>query len=168
MLFAKKKKRTFVLGIDGVPYSFLQDNFAKGKMPINIIEDHIGPIMRLYWKMTEWLYKPLLGFKKPYFQNIAKELKKRGLTIPLLVSGGVRRYSDAENILDEGAADLIGMGCPLFKEPSLPNKWMKSEKVESTCISCNKCTFEVGVNGNPLKCHYSMQLMILWAKQIIY
>jgi len=27
------KIRTFVLGIDGLPYSFLQDTFSKGEMP---------------------------------------------------------------------------------------------------------------------------------------
>lgn len=29
----KRKKRTFVLGIDGTPYSLLEKNFAQGKMP---------------------------------------------------------------------------------------------------------------------------------------
>ncbi|MDP1853782.1 MAG: alkaline phosphatase family protein [Candidatus Omnitrophota bacterium] len=33
MLFGKNKKRTFVLGIDGFPYSFLQDRFIQENMP---------------------------------------------------------------------------------------------------------------------------------------
>jgi 2,4-dienoyl-CoA reductase-like NADH-dependent reductase (Old Yellow Enzyme family) len=127
--------------------------FAKGKMPVSIIDNHIGPFMRFYWKTTEWIFKPFSGFKKPYFQTAARQLKKHGLTIPLLLAGGVRRYDEAAAFLDEETADLIGMARPLLREPNLPNKWMQGNKADSLCISCNKCTFDMGVNGNPLKCH---------------
>jgi len=146
------------LGVDALEFAVgVFENatitFAKGKMPVSMSDDHVGPFMRSYWKTTEWTYKPMSGFKKPYFQKAARQLKKRGLTIPLLLAGGVRRYDEAAAFLDEGTADLIGMGRPLLKEPNLPNKWMQGDKVESSCKSCNKCTIDMGINAKPLRCH---------------
>jgi 2,4-dienoyl-CoA reductase-like NADH-dependent reductase (Old Yellow Enzyme family) len=127
--------------------------FAKGKMPTSMTDDHVGPFKRAYWKTTEWTFKPFSGVKKPYFHKAAKKLKERGLTIPLMLAGGVRRYDDAALFLSEGTADLIGFGRPLIKEPNLPNKWMKGDKKDSSCKSCNKCTIDMGINAKPLRCH---------------
>ncbi len=127
--------------------------FSKGKMPVDIVGDHIGPFKKLYWKATGLSYKPFSNVKKPYFQHAAMALKKSGLKIPLLLAGGVRRRRDAEEILALGAADLVGMGRPLLREPNLPLRWMKGEKNESSCTSCNKCLIDMGINANPLKCH---------------
>ena len=146
------------IGVDALEFAMgIFENamvtFAKGKMPVSMADAHVRPAMRAYWKTTEWFYKPLSGVKKPYFLKAAEQLKKRGLSIPLLLAGGVRKYADAEKILAEGAADLIGMARPLLREPNLPNKWKKGEKVDSSCISCNQCTVDLGINANPLKCH---------------
>ncbi len=127
--------------------------FAKGKMPVEMVGDHIGPLKKFYWKTTGWSYKPFSKVKKPYFQRAAMALKKSGLNIPLLLAGGVRRPRDAEAILSLGAADLVGMSRPLLREPDLPRRWMKGEKNESSCTSCNKCLLDMGINANPLKCH---------------
>ncbi len=150
------------LGVDALEFAMgvfenAMVTFARGKMPVSMADDHVKPAMKAYWKTTEWIYKPLSGVKRPYFKKAAKQLKKRGLSIPLLLAGGVRRYDDIEEILSEGTADLVGMGRPLLREPNLPNKWKKGEKVDSSCISCNQCTIDLGINANPLKCHHKSE-----------
>jgi len=148
------------LGVDALEFAVgVLENafitFARGKMPTSMADDHIKPAMRAYWKTTEWAYKPLSGVKKPYFLKAAKQLKKSGLSIPLLLAGGVRRYDDIEEILADGTADLVGMARPLLREPNLPNKWKKGDKIDSSCISCNQCTMDIGINAKPLKCHHT-------------
>jgi 2,4-dienoyl-CoA reductase-like NADH-dependent reductase (Old Yellow Enzyme family) len=148
------------LGVDALEFNIgVFENgvitFAKGKMPMSLADDHIKPAMRAYWKTTEWAYKPLSRVNKPYFLKAANQLKKRGLSIPLLLAGGVRRYDDTEKILAQGTADLIGMARPLLREPNLPNKWKKGDKVDSSCISCNQCTIDLAINAKPLKCHHT-------------
>jgi len=128
--------------------------FAKGDMPIEVVDDHISRFKKLYWKAVSLFYKPFSKVKKPYFLYAGSELKKRGVHIPLLLSGGIRKYSTAENILSSGMAELIGMARPLIRNPGIPNQWMKKDPKESSCVSCNKCTYDMGINANPLKCRY--------------
>jgi 2,4-dienoyl-CoA reductase-like NADH-dependent reductase (Old Yellow Enzyme family) len=147
------------LGVDALEFAVgvfenATATFARGKMPVSMAGEHIRWPMRAYWKTTEWMYKPLSGVKKPYFQKAAWQLKKRGLTIPLLLAGGVRRRNDIARLLSEGAADLVGMGRPLLKEPNLPNRWAMGDEADSSCLSCNQCTIDIGINANPLKCHH--------------
>jgi len=154
----KAALRMEALGVDALEFAIgvfenAMVTFAKGKMPIDLVGDHIKPSLKAYWKTTEWLYRPLSGVKYPYFEKAARQLKDRGLTIPLLLAGGVRRRSEIEAILKAGTADLVGMARPLLKDPNLPNRWARGDAVDSDCLSCNQCTVDMGINANPLKCH---------------
>ena len=147
------------LGVDALEFAVgTMENctitFSKGDMPISIIDDHIGKFMKNYWKVVGLCYKPFSKVRKPYFQTVAAELKKQGLAIPLLLAGGIRKYNEAEQILKSGTADLIGMSRAIIREPSLPQRWMQGDRRDSTCISCNKCLLDMGINSNPIKCHY--------------
>jgi 2,4-dienoyl-CoA reductase-like NADH-dependent reductase (Old Yellow Enzyme family) len=146
------------LGVDALEFAMgVFENscitFAKGDMPIDMVDDHVGWMLRTYWKLTEWAVKPMSKVSKPYFAKAAKELKKRGLSIPLLLAGGMRRFEEAQGAVEKGTADMIGMARPLLREPGLPQRWGKGDLGESRCISCNRCTIDMGVNANPLKCH---------------
>ena len=147
------------LGVDALEFAVgTMENctisFSKGDMPISIIDDHVGNLLKNYWKVVSLCYKPFSKVRKPYFQTAAAELKKKGLTIPLLLAGGIRRYDDADQLIRTGAADLIGMSRALIREPNLPQRWMNGDRKDSTCISCNKCLLDMGINANPIKCHY--------------
>ncbi|WP_038064900.1 NADH:flavin oxidoreductase [Thermodesulfovibrio thiophilus] len=75
--------------------------------------------------------------KEAYFREFSKEFKKN-LKIPVMLVGGIRSRSVAEEILQKNEADLISLSRPLIREPDLPLKWMK-DKERSDCISCNGC-----------------------------
>ncbi len=147
------------LGVDALEFAIgTMENctitFSRGDMPIGIIDDHIGKLMKNYWKVVGLCYKPFSKVRKPYFQTAAAELKKKGLTIPLLLAGGIRRYDEADQIVRSGTADLIGMSRAIIREPNLPQRWMNGDRRDSTCISCNKCLLDMGINSNPIMCHY--------------
>ncbi|MBR3241124.1 MAG: tRNA-dihydrouridine synthase, partial [Parasporobacterium sp.] len=57
------------------------------------------------------------GHDEPgYFQDMTSEIKKE-VSIPVLLTGGVKTLADAEELLEKGAADLIGVGRELMKNP---------------------------------------------------
>lgn len=57
------------------------------------------------------------GHEEPgYFQDMSREIRK-AVSIPVLLTGGVKTLADAETLLADGAADLIGVGRELMKDP---------------------------------------------------
>ena len=57
------------------------------------------------------------GHTEPgYFQDMSSAIKK-AVTIPVMLTGGVKTKDDAEKLLKSGAADLIGVGRELLKNP---------------------------------------------------
>ena len=53
-----------------------------------------------------------------YFRNVSAAVKKN-VHIPVLLTGGVKNYEEAEKLLKEEAADLIGIGRALFAKADL-------------------------------------------------
>ena len=57
------------------------------------------------------------GHMEPgYFSSMTEKIKAK-TTIPVLLTGGIRKAEDAERLLTEGKADLIGVGRALLKDP---------------------------------------------------
>ena len=54
-----------------------------------------------------------------YFRDMSTEIKK-SVHIPVLLTGGVRTVGEAEALLLEQAADLIGVGRAIMKNPDWP------------------------------------------------
>ncbi len=50
-----------------------------------------------------------------YFRDMS-EAVKAVVQVPVLLTGGVKKLAEAEKLLEEGAADLIGVGRELFKD----------------------------------------------------
>jgi len=75
--------------------------------------------------------------KEAYFREFSREFKK-ALKIPIILVGGIRSKTVAEDILQKKDADLVSISRPLIREPDLPKKWMKG-KEKADCISCNGC-----------------------------
>lgn len=58
--------------------------------------------------------------KEGYFIKQAKAVKK-AVSIPVMVTGGIRTLEQAEFLLKNNVSDLIGIGRPIFKD----SNWMK-------------------------------------------
>jgi 2,4-dienoyl-CoA reductase-like NADH-dependent reductase (Old Yellow Enzyme family) len=88
--------------------------------------------------------------KEAYFREELRAFRK-ALHIPLILVGGIRSYSIAEQIVDEGTADFISMSRPLIREPSLINRWKAGDRGKAGCLSDNLC-FKPGFEGKGICC----------------
>ena len=88
--------------------------------------------------------------ERVYFREDSAEAK-RAVDNPVMLVGGIRSLSMAEDILQRGDADMISMSRPLIREPDLIARWQRGDTAPAKCISCNKC-FEFGARGEPLEC----------------
>lgn len=76
---------------------------------------------------------------------------KNVVDVPVMVVGRIHDPQLAEQILQQGRADLIVMGRPLLADPELPRKAMEGRRKEiRRCISCQNCidSMEIG----PMNC----------------
>ena len=81
-------------------------------------------------KKKEW--------KEGYLREYAADLKSK-ISVPLIMVGGLRDYSMAEEIIKNNEADLISMSRPFIREPGLIKRWEDGDRRAATCISCNGC-----------------------------
>ncbi|MBR6351312.1 MAG: NADH:flavin oxidoreductase [Firmicutes bacterium] len=64
------------------------------------------------------------GHDEPgYFQDTSRAVKA-AVDLPVILTGGVRSLEQAEELLQTGAADLIGVGRPLLADPDWADKAM--------------------------------------------
>jgi len=73
-------------------------------------------------------------------QAIREQVRDGGFNVPVVAAGKIRTPHEAERILAQGKADLIGLCRPLLCDPDWPNK-AKAEKAREIvhCTSCNWC-----------------------------
>lgn len=66
--------------------------------------------------------------REAYFLSFAEHIAKH-TTLPIMTTGGIRRYSVANDVLQKGV-DLVGMASALAMTPDLPNRWHRDNTVE--------------------------------------
>jgi len=86
----------------------------------------------------EWICQPM--FMKPACLADSAAKIKSALDIPVMVVGRINDPFIAEEIINEGMADLVCMGRGLLADPELPEK-ARAERFEDIriCIACNTC-----------------------------
>ncbi len=70
---------------------------------------------------------------------------------PLILVGGIRSYSVAEKLVQDGTADYVSMSRPLIREPDLINRWKSGNHEKSGCDSDNLC-FKPAMTGRGIYC----------------
>ena len=76
---------------------------------------------------------------------------KESINVPLILVGGIRSYSVAQRLVDEGFADFVSLCRPLIREPRLIARWKHGDTAKSECGSCNLC-FTPLLEGKGLHC----------------
>ncbi|MDI9818075.1 MULTISPECIES: NADPH-dependent 2,4-dienoyl-CoA reductase [unclassified Legionella] len=81
------------------------------------------------------------------FSQITRRLKPE-ITIPVITSNRINTPELANNLLEEGIADMISMARPFLADPLFPQKAkMGDSKAINVCIACNQaCLDRVFVN----------------------
>ena len=85
-----------------------------------------------------------------YFVDYAAKIKK-AVRIPVFGLGGIRTFSNMENTISEGRADMISMSRPFIRQPFLVREFRLGRFAKSACISCNKCFNPRGISCGDLK-----------------
>ncbi len=65
------------------------------------------------------------------------------ITIPTIISGRITTPSCAEKLLQDGTADLIGLGRPLRTDPGWVAKARDPRQKIIQCLNCNQCLKQV-------------------------
>lgn len=86
-----------------------------------------------------FLNHPPYYVKEGVFVHLAAAVKSE-VDIPVITVGRIRNPVMADQIIQDGKADLVSMGRALIADPNLPQK-AKEGRLEEIipCISCNKC-----------------------------
>jgi 2,4-dienoyl-CoA reductase-like NADH-dependent reductase (Old Yellow Enzyme family) len=85
-----------------------------------------------------------------YYREAAKRFKA-SLGVPLILVGGVRSYTVAEKLIEDGIADYISLSRPFIREPHLVARWKSGHTEKSACGSCNMC-FQPLLKGEGMYC----------------
>ena len=65
------------------------------------------------------------GHTEPGYLKELSFAAKSAVTVPVILTGGVTTAQDMESLLEEGAADLIGVGRALLKDPAWSEKALR-------------------------------------------
>jgi 2,4-dienoyl-CoA reductase-like NADH-dependent reductase (Old Yellow Enzyme family) len=76
-------------------------------------------------------------------EGIRRAVRAAGLTTPVVTAGKIHTFDQAEGILRDGRADLIGMARALLADPDLPRKWRAGADADArACVFCPYCEDE--------------------------
>jgi 2,4-dienoyl-CoA reductase-like NADH-dependent reductase (Old Yellow Enzyme family) len=90
--------------------------------------------------------------EEAYYRDTADELKKE-IEATVIVTGGVRSYEVAKDIIEKGIADYIGLCRPFIREPDLVRRWETGDTEKSGCVSDNACFRPIYNGEGPLCVH---------------
>jgi 2,4-dienoyl-CoA reductase-like NADH-dependent reductase (Old Yellow Enzyme family) len=75
--------------------------------------------------------------------GVREAVRAAGFAVPVVVSGKIHTFEQAEALLRAGRADLIGMARALLADPDLPRKWREgADAVLRACVFCPFCEEE--------------------------
>ena len=75
--------------------------------------------------------------------GIRRAVRAAGLATPIVTAGRIHTFDQAEGVLRDGRADLVGMARALLADPDLPRKWRTGHDAEvRACVFCPYCEDE--------------------------
>jgi 2,4-dienoyl-CoA reductase-like NADH-dependent reductase (Old Yellow Enzyme family) len=91
------------------------------------------------------------GPHEAYYRAVAQQLTST-LETPIILTGGIKSYEVAAQLIRDSIADYIGLCRPLIREPNLVNRWKSGDTRKSGCLSDNACLFRA--DGKDLQCFH--------------
>lgn len=107
-------------------------------------EHHPGEVMHAYSGYSGERAMPDAWYPDMPHVDLAADIKgflnRKGFTTPVITAGKIWRAEDAEAILAEGKADMLGIARQLLADPDWPNKVKRGEIDRIiVCDYCNVC-----------------------------
>lgn len=149
-------KKLDELGIDAIEVSggILEQGlvYVKGDIPRDLAMRNRNLIERLALRLKEKSLQEIARFEEGYFLPQASAVK-RNVNVPVIAVGGIRRRATMEHALKSGHADFISMCRPFIRQPNLVKQMEKGNEDPISCTNCNRCSLEIAVHYNPMKCY---------------
>jgi 2,4-dienoyl-CoA reductase-like NADH-dependent reductase (Old Yellow Enzyme family) len=102
-------------------------------------------------RMSPWWWWPD-GTHVYLAEGIRKSIREAGLETPVIIAGKIRDSRHAEEILQQGKADIIGLCRALLADPDWPLKVREGREKEIVrCVACNWC-LEADSRYEQVKC----------------
>lgn len=151
-------KKLDELGIDAIEVSggITEKGLStvKGDIPMDVLTRGRNFVERIMMRFFEKSLRNMARFEEAYFLPQAATIKKN-VTAPIIAVGGMRNRAVMEQALESGQADFISLCRPFIRRPNLVNLMAQSNGDPISCTNCNRCTIEIVVQYNPMKCYYS-------------
>ena len=80
---------------------------------------------------------------EPFFASFAARLARQ-VPVPVILTGGNRRFDVMERLAREDGIAAFGLCRPLVCEPDMVNRWQKDPHAAPRCVSCNGCNSTPG------------------------
>ncbi len=130
-------RRLARLGVDYISVSagsrFEDAAVPAPNTPPDPMSGHSGHRMSPWWWFPDMTHVHLS-------QAIREHVRDGGFNIPIVAAGKIRTPHEAERVLAQGKADMIGLCRPLLCDPDWPNKAREGKAKEIVrCTSCNWC-----------------------------
>lgn len=90
------------------------------------------------------------GKNEAYFKDAAFAFKEN-IDLPIMLVGGIRSFSLAQQLVNDNITDYISMSRPFIREPDLIKRWKDGNHDKSACISDSKC-FIPAMGGKGIYC----------------
>lgn len=86
------------------------------------------------------------------------EAVKKNVNVPVIGSVRINDLAIAEEIINNGQADLVSLGRPFIADPHLPEKYRNKQYEDiRKCVACNQGCFDSLLNFRPVRCIYNAQ-----------
>lgn len=88
--------------------------------------------------------------KEAWYRKSAERLKSC-VDIPVILVGGIRTFTTAQELVIAGSCDAVSLSRPLIRQPDLIRRWKFDNTEQPVCIACNRC-FGPVIDGSGLRC----------------
>jgi 2,4-dienoyl-CoA reductase-like NADH-dependent reductase (Old Yellow Enzyme family) len=103
------------------------------------------------------------GKNEAYFKDAASAFKKK-IDLPIILVGGIRSFSLAQQLVNDNIADYISMSRPFIREPDLIKRWKAGDYHQAACLSDSKC-FIPARKGKGIYCVMEKRLSVNFEKR---
>jgi len=132
--------------------TFFTFHSVRGEIPSKELMKALPGWMRPLAKLQFRRLRPRCSFVEAYNLAAAQIIKPELGEVPLILVGGVRRFSLMEELVQRKYTDLVSMSRPFIREPFLVKRYREGKTEQASCISCNKC-FAAIANNLPVRCY---------------
>ena len=128
--------------------------YVKGDVPMDLVMKNRNLIERTLMRFMENSMREVARFEDAYFVPQASAIKG-AVKAPIITVGGMRKRAIMEEAIRSGKTDFVSLSRPFIRQPNLVNKLQEGADDPITCTNCNRCSVEIAVHYNPMRCYYA-------------